>query len=239
MINRFAPHFHISTNQIPEKGANKMNVIKSLLAVGVLYFFLLTGVLSAADIAKIGVVDFQKIHEVSEAGKAAQIEISTQGKLMETDLKDKGAEIEYIEKKIEREALHMSKAEREEKQREIRIKISDFKALQQKYLEDFKSLENQSISRIQKEVVELVQDVGKKEGYTMIVEKRTGGVVYTLLSIDITDDVIQIYDARTQQSKSKKTSDTVSVDLNRLAIQFKNVSEIRDMSVYSVKAGFD
>jgi len=36
-------------------------------------------------------------------------------------------------------------------------------------------MENQSISRIQKELVDLVQDIGKKEGYTMIVEKRAGG----------------------------------------------------------------
>ena len=38
----------------------------------------------------------------------------------------------------------MSKEVREEKQREIRIKIGDFKALQQKYMEDFKALENQN-----------------------------------------------------------------------------------------------
>jgi outer membrane protein len=44
-------------------------------------------------------------------------------------------------------------------------------------------------------VVELVQDIGKKEGYTMIVEKRTGGVVYAPMSIDITDTVIQAYNA--------------------------------------------
>jgi hypothetical protein len=73
----------------------------------------------------------------------------------------------------------------------------------------------------------------------MIVEKRAGGAVYTLLSIDITDAVIQIYDARTQNAEFKKTFDTVSVDLNRLVIHFENVSEIRDMNVYSVKAGFD
>lgn len=216
-----------------------MNVLMRFLSVGVLSFSLLTGVLSAADVAKIGVVDFQKILEISEAGKAAQVEISKQGKQMEADLKDKGAEIEFIEKKIEREALLMSKAEREEKEREIRIKIGDFKALQQKYLDDFKALENQSISRIQKEVVVLVQDVGIKEGYTMIVEKRTGGVVYTLSSIDITDAVIQNYDARTLQSKSKKTSDTVSADLNRLVIHYEKGTEFSDMNANPVRAGFD
>jgi outer membrane protein len=218
-----------------------MNLKKNFPAVGVLSFFLLTEVLSAvaADVPKIGVVDFQKILEVSEAGKTAQGEINKQGKQMEADLKDKGAEIEDFERKIDRESLLMSKDAREEKQREIRIKIADFKALQQKYLENFKALESQSIIRIQKEVVALVQDVGKKEGYTMIVEKRAGGVVYTPSSIDITDTVIQIYDGRTQKSESKKTFDTVNADLSRLVIQFENGSEIKDANVYSVKAGFD
>jgi outer membrane protein len=185
-----------------------MNMMKRILAVGVLSFFFLTGTSSAADVSKIGVVDFQKILEVSNAGKTAQTEINKQGKQMESDLKDKGAEIEEIEKKIERESLVMSKEVRDEKQREIRIKIGDFKALQQKYMEDFKALENRIINRIQKEVVELVQDIGKKEGYTLIVEKRTGGVVYAPLSIDITDDVIQIYN--TQTPKTNETPATAA-----------------------------
>ena len=181
-----------------------MNMMKSILAVGVLSFFFLTGASSAADVAKIGVVDFQKILEVSNAGKTAQDEINSQGKQMESDLKARGAEIEEIEKKIDRESMVMSKEVREEKQREMRIKIGDFKALQQKYMEDFKALENRIIGKIQKEVVELVQEIGKKEGYTLIVEKRTGGVVYAPLSIDITDAVIQIYN--TQAPKSEETS---------------------------------
>ena len=181
-------------------------MMKNILAVGVLSFFFLTGASSAADVAKIGVVDFQKILEVSNAGKTAQVEINKQGKQMENDLKDRGTEIEDIEKKIERESPVMSKDVREEKQREMRIKIGDFKALQQKYMEDFKALEGRIISRIQKEVVELVQEIGKKEGYTLIVERRTGGVVYAPLSIDITDAVIQIYN--TQAPKSDETPAT-------------------------------
>jgi outer membrane protein len=177
-----------------------MNMTKSFLAVGVLSLFFLTGTSSAADAAKIGVVDFQKILEVSNSGKTAQDEINKQGKQMESDLKARGAEIEEIEKKIDRESMVMSKEVREEKQREMRIKIGDFKALQQKYMEDFKALENRIIGRIQKEVVELVQEIGKKDGYTLIVEKRTGGVVYAPLSIDITDSVIQVYNAQPPRS---------------------------------------
>lgn len=194
-----------------------MNVMKNILAVGVLSFFFLTGTSPAADVGKIGVVDFQKILEVSNPGKAAQAEIDKQGKQMETDIKDRGAAIEDIEKKIEQESLAMSKEAREEKQRELRIKIGDFKALQRKYMEDFKALEMQNIDRIQKEVIALVQDIGKKEGYTMIVERRSGGVVYMPSSIDMTDTVIQIYNTQNLKSESKKTPEPIRVSAFRLA----------------------
>ena len=107
-----------------------MGMFKNILVSGVVSFFLLTGMSFAADAIKIGVVDFQKILDTSNPGKASQVEINNQGKQMENDLKDKGAEIEELEKKLDRESLVMSKEVREEKQREVRIKIGDFKSLE-------------------------------------------------------------------------------------------------------------
>ena len=43
-------------------------MMKNILAAGVLSILFLTGASSAADVAKIGVVDFQKILEVSNSG---------------------------------------------------------------------------------------------------------------------------------------------------------------------------
>ena len=164
------------------------------------------------DSNRIGIIDFQKILELSNEGKAAQNEINTQGKQMETELKDKGKEIDDLEKKLERESLVMSREMREEKQRDLRIKVGDYKAMQQKYMEDFKTLEARVISRIQKEVVGIIQDYGKKENFMMIVEKRTGGVVYAQPAIDITDAIIQLYNAsapvKTDSGSGSKSTET-------------------------------
>lgn len=175
-----------------------MRLLRYGIAVCILMGFAAISVY-AADANKMGVVDFQKILEVSNAGKAAQADINKQGKQMESDLKEKGTEIEDMEKKLDRESLVMSKEMRDEKQRDLRIKVSDFKALQQKYMEDFKLMENRVISKIQKEVVEIIQEYGKKENFTLIVEKRTGGVIYALQSVDITDTIIQLYNAHSPE----------------------------------------
>jgi len=147
----------------------------------------------AADVAKIGVIDFQRILENSSAGKYAQAEINKKGKQMETELTKKGQEIEETKKRLEREAMVMSKEMREQKEREMRIAVGDFQAMQKKYMEEFKAFENRLVQRIQKEVFEIVKEMGKSGGYLLIVEKRTGGVLYTPNSVDITDQLIQNY----------------------------------------------
>jgi outer membrane protein len=144
-----------------------------------------------ADIAKIGVVDFQRILETSSAGKSAQAEINAKGKIMEKALKEKGAEIEELKKKLEREALVMSKEKKDEKEREVRIKINDFKALQKQYLTEFQELEQGLVKTIRNKVFELVEEMGKKEGYLLIIERRGGGLLYFPNTIDITDKLIQ------------------------------------------------
>jgi outer membrane protein len=157
----------------------------------------------AADVAKIGVFDFQKILESSSAGKAAQAEINKKGKKMESDLKVKGNEIEKLRQQLEREALVMNRDMRAEKEREVRIKINDIKTLQRQYMADFKEKEKRLLLKIQKEIREIVKAVGKKEGYLLILENREAGIFYAPSSIDVTDEIIKRYNSQFADSVSK------------------------------------
>lgn len=156
-----------------------------------------------ADVAKIGVVSFQKILEKSDAGKMATAEINKRGKEMEASLKKKGEEIDAIKKKLERESLVMSKEMREQKEREIRISINDLKTLNNKYTADFKQHEERLVRDIQKEVLEIVKEMGKKEGFLVIFEKRGAGVLYSPDTIDISDRLIQRYNTIFSKKASK------------------------------------
>ncbi len=180
-----------------------MQTCKAALLAAIFCSFCFWGTpLYGADVAKIGIIDFQRILETSSAGKKAQAEIAKQGKQMEADLKEKGAEIEEIKKKLEREALVMSKEMREEREREIRIKINDFKSLQKKYMTDFKMQEQRLVGRIQKDIFKIVEEIGKKEGYLLILERREAGVLYFPKTNDITDKIIQMYNAKFAQQEA-------------------------------------
>jgi outer membrane protein len=183
---------------------DKMRTFKTALIAIVLCFGFLAASSYGADVAKIGVIDFQKILETSNSGKLARDKINEHGRKMEVDLKKKGEKIEESKKKLEREALVMSNEMRAEREREIRISINDFKSLQKKYMADFKEQEKELVTRIQKELLKIVAKMGKKEGFLLILEKRESGIIYSPDTIDISDRVIQEYNAVVAQKTVKK-----------------------------------
>jgi len=169
-------------------------------------FFITVSFSNAADVAKIGVVDFQKILATSGAGKKAQTEINKKGREMETELKTKGAAIEKSKESLEREALVMSKQMRGEKERELRIMINDFKTLQKRYMQDFKLYEKRMVQRIRGDILKIVEDIAKKEGYLLIIERREGGLLYFPNALNLTDQIIQKFNAKVATEGGKEES---------------------------------
>ncbi len=158
----------------------------------------------AADVAKIGIVDFMRLFEKSAAGKQATAEFNKQGKKREMDLKAQAQEIEDLKKRLERETLVMSKQKREEKEREIKIKVYDFNALQKKYTQELRELEKRIKKQIRDEIFVLVEQIGKDGGYLLILEKHEAGVIYFPNSLDITDQLITVYnEKRNSPTKSE------------------------------------
>lgn len=179
--------------------------MRKATAFGVFIAFLLAGVSGAAgaEPIKFGIVDFQKVLETSQAGKAAQEKIQEAGKNMEAELQKLKEEIEQSRKDLQREALVMSKEVREQKERDIRIRINDFKTLQQKYASEFKAREQALIQNIQDEFFELVEKIGEEQGYTLILEKRESAAVYFDEAYDLTEELIRRYDRQYAQTSGK------------------------------------
>jgi len=172
-----------------------MRSTKAMFTTGLAVLLLLAaGPAFSADPVKIGVVDLQKILETSNSGKAAQNELKVQRDKMQADMKQRGNEIQEIESRMQREAMVMSKETREEKEREHRIKVSDFQALQRKYQGDLQEIERKLMGRLQTEITSLVSDIAKKDGYLLVISNI--GVIYSLPSTDITERLIQELNAK-------------------------------------------
>lgn len=177
---------------------------KKLTLILVAMVFLAAGTaVAGVDVAKIGVVDLQRILNDSVAGKDASAELKDRGEQMQKDLQKKSEEWEQKRSALERGFAIMNEDTREEKQRELRIARNDLEVLRKRYTEEIKRQEAQLMKGILDQVMAMVEDIGRTEGYILIVDKSEGGTVYYPSSIEITDRIIKEFDAKYEKEKKK------------------------------------
>jgi outer membrane protein len=169
--------------------------MRIILLTITLCLFGLSGIVYGAEVQKIATIDLQDIIEKSNVGKRSSVEIKTQGKKMEEILQEKGSEIEELKKSLDQKAMVMSEEAREKKEQGLRDKLTDLKSLQRRYQDVLRDLNINLSRQITKDVFDIAEEIGKREGYTLIIDRRVGGVVYSPSAIDITDKVIREYNA--------------------------------------------
>jgi len=143
---------------------------------------------------KIGMVDFQQVVQKSEPGQRVEAGLKKKGEHMEAELKKDKEELQALKDKMEREAMVMSREAREEKEIEFRVKARNLQEKDRRYKSEFVGEQRQEIDKLRKVVLEIAQEIGKREGFTMIVSKV--GVLYNDPAIDLTDKVVQLLNKR-------------------------------------------
>ena len=153
-----------------------------------------------ADI-KVGVVSFEKILRDSSAGKISQQKLKDKSEALKAKLQKEKEDLEATKKAFEREFLVLSPEKKAEKERSFRIRVNDFNRMQQDSAKELKGLEINLLNNMQKEVYVIANEIGKKKGYTLILEKKNAGVIYMPAKVDLTDEVIKKYNATVAKKK--------------------------------------
>ncbi|MBW2269354.1 MAG: OmpH family outer membrane protein [Deltaproteobacteria bacterium] len=173
-----------------------MRVHHLLVGVAALGMLVLgTGASDSAPL-KIGVVDIDQAISSTESGKAAREEFArkqreAQGKVQPLLDRYKALEEEMKAKKfvLSDEALFQKQLDLVELRNEIQSKM---KELEGQMKIDQKRLEGPLVAKLG----EIIESIGKDEGFTMIIRRGTPGVLYTREALDITDMVIQKYNKK-------------------------------------------
>jgi len=149
--------------------------------------------LQAAEM-KIGMIDFQAVVGKSQPGQQIEADLKKDGERMEAELTKDKEELTALKEKLEREAMVMSREAREEKEIEFRVKARNLQEKEKRYRAEFMGRQRQEVDKLRKVVLEIAQDLGKKEGYTLVLSKV--GVLYYDASVDLTDKVVQLLNKR-------------------------------------------
>ena len=147
-----------------------------------------------ADVAKIGTVSFEKIFNNSAGGKAVKDKINKEGRGMNADLEKIQKEIKDLQELLKKdgESGVLNNSARENKKWELDRKINEVKALKRRFDRKIQELQIRLINGVKKDVLTIVAEYSKKEGYLLVIEDIN--VVYAPQTLDITDKIIQLYD---------------------------------------------
>jgi outer membrane protein len=154
---------------------------------------LLTGRLAYAEDIKIGVVDLIKALNESESGKKAKTELEGLIKSKQATLDEKSKNIEKMKGELEKQASILSAEARKAKEDELERMIREYQRMVADSQGEVKKKENDYTAGIVKELRAIIEKIGKDEGYTVILEKAEGIVLFSKENLDITDTVIKKY----------------------------------------------
>lgn len=150
---------------------------------------------TAADL-KIGIVDLQRALNESSAGKKAKDQFKGEFEKMQSGLKSEKDALDRLKDDLDKKSVVLSEDQRktkmedfERRRRDLRRKLEDSDA-------ELRKKDQELTGSILKDLAVVIQEIGEREGYTLILENSSSSVLYGSKSIDITDAVIKAFDAK-------------------------------------------
>ncbi len=173
-----------------------------ILTLSLSLFFCGTLAASAAE-TKVGFVDLQKALNLSAEGKAAKEKITAKVKEYESVIDTRQQELKKLKEDLEKQAVLLSPEARDAKERDYQQKLKEFQRFTKDVQEELQQQDSDHTNRIIEKLVNLVQEIAKRDGYDLVVERNSGGIVYGADKVDLTDTVLKEFDARFQKAAGK------------------------------------
>ena len=146
----------------------------------------------AADM-KIGIIDLNKIMQESEAAKEAKGMLLMDVEAKREVLKEKETEARKMEEELKAKGSVLSEEAKEKKREEFLESVKELRSLRDGMEEELKKKEARLLNEIGNEVKDIAEKIQKKRDLDIVIEKSA--VVIQGDGVDITDEVIEKYDA--------------------------------------------
>jgi outer membrane protein len=166
--------------------------VKYWLAIAVL---VLSGsVAYAQERIKIGFIDIQRVISESQPGKRAKERFQAQVKKAESDVVKERQDLEKLKADIEKKGPLLKDEERRNLEADYQRRSVTLQRAMSDYQQELQQKNNEMMADILKELEQIVNEVGKADKFTLILERSQ--ILYSDQGIDITSKVIETYNSR-------------------------------------------
>lgn len=150
------------------------------------------------DSLKVGVVDLQRVISESQVGRKSRERFQGEVKSVETDLLKEKQLLERLKSDLEKQGMLLREAERQEMEKQFQRKYRDYLRSMEDSQEGLRQREKEMTAQILAELRDIVVEIGKKDNFTLIVERSQ--TIYNGDVLDITDKVKELYDQRSAKT---------------------------------------
>jgi outer membrane protein len=184
-----------SRSPIPSLAA-EIQLLEVYVKYGLVLVFLLASSTWAAaqERVKIGFIDVQRAISESQAGKLAKDRFQAQVKKAEGDMAKEKQEIERLKGDLDKKGPLMKEEERRNLEADLQKRYVTYQRNAGDYQQELRQKESDMMADILKELEKIVNEVGKAEKFTLILERSQ--ILYSDQGIDITNKVIELYNSR-------------------------------------------
>ena len=158
---------------------------------GFIFCFILLAATCHAEGLKIGVVEVDYILKNSKEVLSSKGKLREKFNRLQDDLREKEKALKENMKNFESQSSLYSPEAKSEKEAELKkdeeLLVNTFK----EYQEDIKKNEKDLV----KSVVETVKKIAEKQGYSIVIEKNSGYVIYSAPELDISKEMTELVDS--------------------------------------------
>lgn len=150
---------------------------------------------------KVGLIDLQRCLQESKEGQKVLRLLKKKKEDLQRQLDTKQKELLELRKELDKQAMMLTMDAQEDKRRTIERKTRELEYFYKDLNEEMIRVQEKGKKRILKELAKIIEKIGSEGNYTLIMEKKAGGVLYWTDSVDITKSVIRAYDQIKEQGK--------------------------------------
>ena len=145
---------------------------------------------------KIGFVDLDKILAQSIEGKKISTRLDQEAEVRQKELKNFENLVKNDIEGFEKKRMILTPEALQQEQRRIQSDMAKSRQMTQHYVNDMKVQEEKSLFPLVEKVKTVIDEIAKKEAYSLVLEKKAVFLLYSQTQYDLTDRVIEILNER-------------------------------------------
>ena len=149
----------------------------------------------AQESIKIGIVNSNEVIQKSTEGKAVMAQLQEKDKANSAKITTMDEKIRELETKLNTQRLTLTQESILQLNSDLERKRTERKRFAEDTLRELQELRFRLFTRVQDEVIPIIEGLGKERNLAIIFDLANSGAVYFQPTIDLTAEVIKRYDA--------------------------------------------